>query len=1020
MFISFKKSICSFVLVFTICFFVNIYAAVPQNETAKKSGSASISATEIESVARELQDNFFHTVSKPAINIGSQNTITQNATSYSQNTSQNDSNWSLVLNKSTGTPRFISFNDNQNTLQKKAASENLVNNSLALIKSNQDLFKIKDPVNEFKLMSRSTDPTGNIHLRFSQYVNDVEVWGKEINFHYKSDGSLYSINAAYIPTPEIQYNEKIDSITAITIATNSLQKGSQSVIIPENFRSLLHYNGPEAVKCIWNDPSTSKLHVSWQVKMRPNIQENWVVFIDITSGDILWKYNQTPNQGPVTANVTDANGKQQVIQVYNHSEAYYMIDASRSIWIPNQTNIINAPKGALWTVNYNSLISSSALYNNIISLDNTWNDSIAVSAHNNAGITYQYFYDKFNRRSFDDSGSSIMSIVHWPDGNGKPYDNAFWNGSFVAYGDGSIFRPLAAGLDVVAHEITHGVIQYTVNLDYQFQSGALNESLADIFASMVDRDDYLIGEDISYNHPLRDMEHPENCGQPSHMRNFIQCSIYDDNGGVHYNSGIPNNACFRIANEIGKEKTERLFYRILSAGYLNRQSEFVDLRLAALQATKDLFNSGIELSVVARAFDSVGIFPDSILLVETPLEKGSSWVVAINSKTDVKKLTVLPANPELAQSKYLSSTPVYAFSSKPYSIARNGKMLLFIDQNNNIHSINLTTTTESVVSTGGIWSSIALSPDGSLAAATTTFKDSSIYIFNVNNPSKSSVLNLNSQQKHLSNLSILFADALEWNRDGSSLVFDCYCINSNDNKSYWNIAMLDIKKSSIDFPTYTAQNSTADYANPSFSRTSDQLLLYERKDFNNNTFVIQTLNFLTGTVKHIVDVTKQYAFPVFSHNDSCIIFQQNTTGQSSQLWKIPLTTPSTSPVTPELFASDYILASWLSIENILHADHRNKRSTPALTFGDLNTNRNSFYLEYSLAQSMNVACELFDCRGRKVYSSPATQQNAGVHQVSFNNNQNHSKISTGLYLCKINLSSNQFRESKCIKINLIK
>jgi bacillolysin len=1019
MYNSFKKSICSFALVFTLCFFVNIFGAVPQTEIAKKSGSASITAAEIESIASQLQSNFRTSSPTSSPNVNIKSATMSNVTGNSQSSSQNDSNWNLVLNKSNGTPRYILFNGNQNSLQKKAVSGNLIQNSIALIESNQDLFKIKNPANELKLQNQSADTTDNIHLRFSQYVKNIAVWGKEITFHYRADGSLYCINAAYIPTPEIEFDEKIDSNTAVTIALNSITKSSKSIQIPDNLRSLLHYQGPVAMKCIWNDPITFKLHLSWQVNFRPNIQEKWVAFIDATSGEVLWKFNQIPNQGPVSASARDANGKQQVIQVYNNDEMYYMIDASRKIWIPNQTDILNGPKGALWTVGYNLLQLSSDLYQNIISYDNTWKDSIAVSAHKNAELTYEYFTGTFNRRSFDDSGSTIMSIVHWPDWDGQPYDNAFWNGNFVAFGDGKTFRPLAAGLDVVAHEITHGVIQYTVNLEYQFQSGALNESFADIFASMVDRDDYLIGEDISSS-PLRNMEHPESCGQPSHMRNFVQCSINDDNGGVHYNSGIPNNACFRIANEIGKEKTEQIFYRILSAGYINSQSEFIDLRLAALQATKDLYNNDFELSAVARAFDSVGILADSILIVETPLEKGSSWVVAVSSKTNTKKLTVIPAYPELASSKYLTSTPIYASSSKPYSIARNGELLLFIDQNNNIHSINLTTTTESVISNGGIWSSIALSPDGSIAAATTTFKDSSIYIFNVNNPSKSSVFNLNSLQKHLNNLSILYADALEWNKDGSHLAFDCYCNKIGDNASFWNIALLDTKNKSINFPTNTLQNPAVDYANPTFSHISDQLMLYEKKDFNNNKFEIQTLNLISGTISHIVDVTNKYTYPTFSHNDSCIIFQQNTTDQPSELWKFSIPTESTLSATPVLFASDYILPSWLSIEDFLYADRKDTHSTPLLISSNLKIINNTFCIEYSLAKSMNVAWEIFDCRGRRVHSSPATLQNSGNHHVFFVNNQKDSKIGSGLYICKINFSSNNYRESRYLKTNLIR
>ena len=1015
MLISLKKSVYSFAV--ALVFFVNIFAAVSQNKTVKKSPSATVDRAEIELVARGLQSNFSGTLLNPT-----QNTVTRIAkaqfiATQTPSVFKNDSTLNVILNKSNGTPRYISFNDIKKSLQKNAASGNLVNNSLTLIASNTDLFKIKDPVNELKLSRRSTDTAGRIHLRFSQFLKNIEVWGKEITFHYKQDGSLYSVNAAYIPTPEIQFIEKIDSLTAVTLAIRSLQKQSQFSLISENIKSLLHYQGPEGVKCLWDDPATGKVYLSWRVTIRLNIQENWVVLVNANNGDILCKFNQTPNQGPVSARAYDAIGRQQTIHVYNIDTAFFMIDASRAIWIPNQNNILNAPKGALWTVNYNSLFSGE-YFDNFTSNNNTWKDSVAVSAHNNAGIVYQYFFDTFNRRSFDDSGSTIMSVVHWPDVDGKPLDNAFWNGNFVVYGDGVTYRPFAAGLDVVAHEITHGVIQHTVNLDYQFQSGALNESFADIFASMVDRDDYLIGEDIGYTRPLRDMENPESCGQPSHMRNFIHSSILDDNGGVHYNSGIPNNAFFRISNSIGKEKSEQIFYRILSAGYLNRLSEFIDLRFAALQATKDLFKDGNELSVVTNAFDSVGIIPDSVLLLENPLEKGSSWVVALSSQTNKKKLTILSAHPGLIPPRYLSSTSIYAFSSKPYSIARNGELLLFIDQNNNIHSINMKTATESIVSTGGIWSSIALAPDGSLAAATSTFNDSSIYIFNVNNPSKSSVLKLNSQQNHLNNVSIMFADALEWNTKGDLLAFDFYYRNLSNNVSYWNIAFLDIKTGRLSFPLYK-QNENIDYCYPSFSRTSDFFMVYEKKDFINNKYNIETINLLSSKVSPVADVTNEYTFPIFSHNDSCILFQQKATSQSNQLWKIPLSNNSTTPATAELFASDYIRPSWLTIENILTVNHPKRHSAPVLHFGKLTKTNNSFYIEYSLSQSMNVACELFDCRGRKVYSSPEKLQCAGVHQMTLSNKEN-STLGSGLYFCKLNLTLNHFKESRSLKINLIR
>src|SRR5690606_22337173 len=120
------------------------------------------------------------------------------------------------------------------------------------------------------------------------------------------------------------------------------------------------------------------------------------------------------------------------------------------------------------------------------------------------------------------------------------------------------------------HEMTHGVIQGSANLVYEFQSGALNESFADVFGVMVDREDLMIGEDImlpAYGTALRDLLHPDNPAvmsrQPASMTQYLNLPASDDNGGVHSNSGIPNRAAALIINAIGREKAEKIYYRAL-------------------------------------------------------------------------------------------------------------------------------------------------------------------------------------------------------------------------------------------------------------------------------------------------------------------------------------------------------------------------------------------------------------------------------------------------------------------------
>jgi hypothetical protein len=164
--------------------------------------------------------------------------------------------------------------------------------------------------------------------------------------------------------------------------------------------------------------------------------------------------------------------------------------------------------------------------------------------------------------------------------------------------------------DVVAHEWTHAVTEHSANLKYRWQSGALNESFSDIFGAMVDRDDWLIGEDLPPHilggrEAIRDLSNPRRFGQPDHTRDWVEtCS---DNEGVHTNSGITNKAYYNIATAIGKDKAERIFYRALTV-YLHTNSSLEDARAAALQSAQDLYGANsAEYNAVRDGFNAVGL-----------------------------------------------------------------------------------------------------------------------------------------------------------------------------------------------------------------------------------------------------------------------------------------------------------------------------------------------------------------------------------------------------------------------------
>jgi Zn-dependent metalloprotease len=259
-------------------------------------------------------------------------------------------------------------------------------------------------------------------------------------------------------------------------------------------------------------------------------------------------------------------------------------------------------------------------------------DKAANEAFDNAGTTWDFYNKIFGRESVDNHGKTLVSSVHY----GEKYDNAFWDGRQMVYGDGDgvIFVRFTAALDVIAHELTHGVTQFTAQLAYQDQSGALNESMSDAFGSMVkqwalgqtaDEADWLIGAAIMApgfkGRALRDMANPgtafddPNLGkdsQPGHMKDYVQTT--SDNGGVHTNSGIPNRAFALVAKAIGGnswEKAGKIWYVTLTER-LTGTADFAKCATETVSVARDLFPEDSSIAAkVAKAWADVGVLEEA-------------------------------------------------------------------------------------------------------------------------------------------------------------------------------------------------------------------------------------------------------------------------------------------------------------------------------------------------------------------------------------------------------------------------
>ena len=256
------------------------------------------------------------------------------------------------------------------------------------------------------------------------------------------------------------------------------------------------------------------------------------------------------------------------------------------------------------------------------------NDVTVNEAHDGAGATYDFYKEVFDRNSIDNRGMRLDSTVHYR----RNYDNAFWNGSQMVYGDGDgeIFNRFTISIDVIGHELTHGVTQFTANLEYQDQPGALNESMSDVFGSLVkqyslkqtaEQADWLIGEGLFTANvngvALRSMKEPGTAyddpqlgkdPQPAHMDNLYTGD--QDNGGVHINSGIPNRAFYLAATEIGGyawEKAGKIWYTALTTR-LQSNSDFAAAANITIEIAEQLYGKDSpEQNAVRNGWQTVGV-----------------------------------------------------------------------------------------------------------------------------------------------------------------------------------------------------------------------------------------------------------------------------------------------------------------------------------------------------------------------------------------------------------------------------
>lgn len=831
------------------------------------------------------------------------------------------------------------------------------------ILSNPDIkakMKIENDKN-FRVVSFETDDLGISHVKMNQYFNNLLIFGGQIYVHiYNENGMPTSfINGRWFEDKLFQDNSKqgiqnrnveskqfnLKLVHVKRIVENKLAEERIKVKELKGWEKILITEDQWSIEKIYFQPEGMNYLVpAYIVDVIADPMHRYKFILDGSRGNILRQQHEhcnfldekslCPPDGGVVAQAKDLNNITRSINVFEKSGHYYMIDASKAMYNASSSIMPDEPEGVIWTIDANNSNPNNSDFNNklshVNSANNTW-DKTPVSAHFNAGYSFDYYKDNFGRNSINGNGGNVVSIVNVTDEDGNQMDNAFWGGTAMFYGNGdqAFTSPLAKSLDVSGHELTHGVIQSTANLEYYDEPGAINESFADVFGAMMDRDNWQMGEDVvnpNYfpSGALRDLSDPHNGAsqgsngwQPAHTNEKYNGE--EDNRGVHINSGIVNYAFYKFASAVGKEKAEQVYYRALTS-YLTKSSRFVDLRVAIEQSANDLYGDDIK-NAASNAFTAVGIGEsgggDPPNQTDLSLNPGNDYIICTDE--NYSGLYLFDGNLDLIGNP-LSSTPI---QSKP-SISDNGTEIVFVGQDEKIHYININWQTgdvnEDIIQSQAIWRNAIISKDGEHLAALTTEIENKLHVYNFNleqwkefelkNPTSADGIELGS---------VLFADAMEFDYSGEWIMLDSKNSIGSSNGfdiEYWDIGFVRVWDNALNSfsdgrtqKLFSELPEDVSIGNPSFSKNSPYIIAFDYIQGSN--YSVLGANVETGDVGSIFN-NYDLGYPSYSRDDKKVIFDYNDGSQSIAIVDVDNTKINQVENTGSYFISEAKWGVWFS------------------------------------------------------------------------------------------------------------
>lgn len=775
------------------------------------------------------------------------------------------------------------------------------------LRRNSATMGLVNPDSELRLKRKHLDKLGHSHLRFQHFYREIPIHGAELIAQLDTGGNLLSINGAYMGTlgRKLKIKPALSSAEAEQIAESAVPSGYESDLWDES----------ELMIYIVDD----KMRLSWRIRVMPSAMVRWSVFVDAENGGILSAFNEVRTENVVGSGI-DLQGNSRTINVWQELSTYYMLNTTKQMYDPGASNPPNLPivGGILIVDALNQPPTDDPqefppLFHVTSSDPNSGWLRDGVSAADNLSATYDYFLSRHGRNSLDGSGSTLLAVVRV----GQNFNNAFFmpDSQIMVFGDA---EPFVGALDVVAHEMAHGVTATTANLVYLDQPGALNESFSDVFGEMAEFDatgtnDWLIGTNLSS--PFRSMSDPGSLTAggfgpyPSSMSQYIVTS--QDNGGVHLNSSIINHAFYLVAvdlnNAIGRSSAERIWYRALTTK-LNPLSDFFDARISLIQSAEELFGANsVQSQVVAEAFDAVeindtggapnpnpGPVPGTMGTVDSDVfvfwDGFDLWLGRREAALGDDNL-----------GSFLSPAPIADMKA---SVSGDGTSSVYVGFDGDLCQIDTDGSLDECLGfPGTVWSA-AISPDENLFGF--VFRDSlgnpedriNVVDFSadVNNPVINTYILVAPVLDGTSGTVIDHAEAMDFTSDNRYLIYDALntiSFLSQADINRWSIFAIDLVTGTTLF--ILLPNPDFDLGFPSIAQTEDFHIVFDVRDVMTGANYVYAANLISREVVQI-EATDDWSAPAYNGDDSAVIYSEaDGTATGFSLWRLPISSDRIHP-----------------------------------------------------------------------------------------------------------------------------